>query len=79
MLLPYRFIDFSGRTDPLPVAGLTLVLWVSVICLLVIAAAAFFKGQTRYRSWLLAGLVLLVATGWGSAIFSEQYATCGST
>ena len=65
VLLPYRFIDFSGRTDPLPIAGLTLVLWVSVVCLLVIAAAAFFKGQTRYRSWLLAGLVLLVATGWG--------------
>ena len=65
VLLPYRFIDFSGRTDPLPIAGLTLVLWVSVICLLVIAAAAFFKGQMRHRSWLLAGLVLLVATGWG--------------
>lgn len=66
LLLPNRYLDFSGRTDLLPVVGLGTVFALSVAALVVIAAAALLNDR-RLRSflWLGGGLLLVATTAWG--------------
>ena len=62
LLLPNRYLDFSGRTDFIPVAGLGTVLMISIVALLVVLGAALLRNN-RWRAWLwLGGGLLLVAT-----------------
>lgn len=65
VLLPARVIDFSGRTDPVPLAGMTVVLVLCLACLLIIGVAAWLSDRWRYRLWLAAGLALMITAAWG--------------
>lgn len=67
LLLPNRVLDFSGRTEALPIAGLGLVLGLSAILLALILAASFLKGRPHYLLWLVAGVGLIITTAWGLA------------
>ena len=66
LLLPNRYLDFSGRTELIPVAGLGTVLALSVAALVVVLVAALLN-NVRFRSvlWLVGGLLLVVTTVWG--------------
>ena len=65
LLLPNRFLDFTGRTDLIPIAGLGTVLALSLIGFGLVIAAAFLKNKMRYALWLGAGLLLIIVTSWG--------------
>lgn len=65
LLLPNRYLDFSGRTDLVPVAGLGTVLWLSIAALLVILLATLLKSRLRSLLWLGGGLLLVATTFWG--------------
>lgn len=65
LLLPARVIDFSGRTDPVPVAGMTAVLILCILLLLTIGSFALLRTRLRYPVWLIAGLLLIVTTAVG--------------
>ncbi len=68
VLLPNRYLDFSGRTDLLPVTGLGAVLALSAAALLVIVVAALLKNlRARSLLWLGGGLLLVATTFWGLA------------
>ena len=58
LLLPNRIIDFTGRTEPLTMAGLNNVLMVLVICLAVLLVSSMLAKHTRLLLWLIAGVVL---------------------
>jgi simple sugar transport system permease protein len=74
LLLPDRIIDFTGRTPLFTVPGLNAVLWLSLRALAVIVLASFLRRQpTRNTAWLLAGLLLLLGTGWGLRQFEVAY------
>ena len=66
LLLPNRYLDFSGRTDLLPVTGLGTVLALSAAALFVVGGAALLN-NLRWRSllWLFGGLLLVATTFWG--------------
>lgn len=65
LLLPDRIVDFTGRTEPLPDAGLWLVLILSVVALGVIGIAALLRPRPRYTTWLVGGLTLIAVTAFG--------------
>ena len=67
LLLPNRVLDFSGRTEALPVAGLGFVLGFSVLLLAAVLIASFLKERSRYLVWLAAGAGLIITTAWGLA------------
>ena len=65
LLLPNRFLDFTGRTELIPIAGLNAVLLLSLIGFALVIAAAFLKNRARYALWLAAGILLIIVTSWG--------------
>lgn len=65
LLLPTRVIDFSGRTDPVPVDGMTVVLVLCLACLLIIGIAAWLSDRWRRPLWLAAGAALVITAAWG--------------
>jgi general nucleoside transport system permease protein len=67
LLLPNRVVDFTGRTDPLPMTGLTTVLAIVAAAVAVLLIASFFQKGIRYWLWLLAGVVLIVTTAISSS------------
>ena len=71
VLLPDRFVDFTGRTDPVDLPAQGTVLLLSVIGLLGVAAGAATPGRGRHYVWLLAGVVLVAGTAWGLGRFSD--------
>lgn len=62
ILLPGRFIDFTGRTEPLLIPGLGTVMILCLLALGVIFLASFLKEQWRTLLWLVSGFVLLATT-----------------
>jgi simple sugar transport system permease protein len=67
LLLPNRLVDFTGRTDPLVISGLTVVLIILAVCIALMLVASFLAKQSRLLLWLLLGVVMLVTTYWGSS------------
>jgi simple sugar transport system permease protein len=67
LLLPNRVVDFTGRTDPLPIVGLTAVLAIVAAAVAVIFIASFLQKGIRYWLWLIAGIVLIVTTAVSSS------------
>jgi ABC-type uncharacterized transport system permease subunit len=65
LLLPGRVFDFTGRTDPVSLDGLGLVLAIGLLALLVLVVTAWLPGKGRFVAWLAAGILLLASTGWG--------------
>ena len=75
LLLPNRYIDFTARTELLPIAGLNIVLILSLIALLVLVFSAFIKSKQRYILWFISGLVLLLVTSWGLSNIKQSIRT----
>ncbi len=67
LLLPNRWVDFTGRTDPLSMSGLNTVLIVLAVCLALLLVASALAKNTRLVLWLVLGVVLLLTTYWGSS------------
>lgn len=65
VLLPQRFIDFTGRTEALSITGLGAVLLISLLAVALVFAASFLKRQARTLLWLVAGSLLIFTTAWG--------------
>jgi ABC-type uncharacterized transport system permease subunit len=65
LLLPGRVFDFTGRTDPVAIEGLVVVLALGLLALLVLVLTAWLPGRKRFLAWLAAGVLLLASTGWG--------------
>ncbi len=51
LLLPNRYIDFTARTELIPIQGLNIVLIVTVIALLALAFSSLIKSKQRYILW----------------------------
>ncbi len=66
LLLPNRTYDFTGRTDPVVVPLQGVVLGVSALALLAIAAGGSLPERRRNVLWLGAGAVLVATVVWGS-------------
>jgi general nucleoside transport system permease protein len=62
LLLPNRYVDFTGRTDALPVGGLNLTLIIVIVCVAVILLGTFLTKQLRSLLWIVAGIVLIITT-----------------
>ncbi|MEX2534976.1 MAG: ABC transporter permease [Trueperaceae bacterium] len=65
LLLPGRVYDFTGRTAPVPVGGLEVVLTLGLLAFLVLIVSSLVSGRRRFLAWLAAGVVLLASTAWG--------------
>lgn len=74
VLLPERFIDFTGRTPAVAIDGqLALTIGLSVILLLVVVSTTL-SAKHRYRPWIVLGIALLVSTAIGLGKFSTAVA-----
>jgi general nucleoside transport system permease protein len=62
ILLPNRYLDFTGRTDALAIGGLGLTFVIVAACLAVILLSTFLSKQLRSMLWIIAGLVLIITT-----------------
>lgn len=78
VLLPERYVDFTGRTQPieLPQQGAVLVL--TLVGLALVAGGGALPAKARRFAWLAGGLVLVVGTAWGmgrltGAVESARY------
>ena len=65
LLLPDRYLDFTGRTELLALPGLGAVFWLTLLALSVLLLASFLRGRLRSALWLVAGLALVGVTAWG--------------
>ena len=65
VLLPERYVDFTGRTQPveLPQQGAVFVL--TLMGLAAVVAGGALPVKARRLAWLAGGLVLVVGTAWG--------------
>jgi general nucleoside transport system permease protein len=62
LLLPNRYVDFTGRTDALAVSGMGLTFIIVLICIAVVLLGTFLTKQSRSLVWIVAGSVLIVTT-----------------
>jgi general nucleoside transport system permease protein len=62
LLLPNRYVDFTGRTEALLVGGLSLTFFIVIACLALILLGTFLTKQIRSLLWIIAGIVLIVTT-----------------
>lgn len=65
VLLPDRFIDFTGRTTPVDLPAQPAVLILTLVGLVAAAAGGALKGRGRHVVWLASGVLLIGATVWG--------------
>ncbi|HLU83751.1 MAG TPA: ABC transporter permease [Trueperaceae bacterium] len=65
VLLPDRFIDFTGRTTPVDLPAQPAVLVLTLVGLVAAAAGGALKGRGRHVVWLASGVLLIGATVWG--------------
>ena len=69
LLLPDRIVDFTGRTTPVEVAGLTLVLTLTVAGLALLVASAALRTRPRQVVWIVSGATLVLTSVWGLGRF----------
>lgn len=69
LLLPDRIVDFTARTTPVEVPGLTLVLVVTVLGAAALIASALLRTRPRQLAWLVLGAALVLTTAWGLGRF----------
>ena len=72
VLLPERFVDFTGRTEPVPTPALPTVLVLTVAGLALVGVGSALSGRGRHLVWLAAGVVLVGGTVWGLSRFSDH-------
>jgi len=70
VLLPDRFVDFTGRTEPVDLPNQSTVLLFTVIGLAGAAGGAALRGRGRHLLWLASGVVLIATTVVGLDSFS---------
>ncbi len=71
VLLPDRYLDFTGRTDPVGFPQGSAVLIVTGLGLLIAAAGSATPGRARHVLWLASAAVLVGVTVWGLARFGD--------
>ncbi|HZJ10458.1 MAG TPA: hypothetical protein VFD39_12235, partial [Trueperaceae bacterium] len=74
LLLPERFIDFTGRTEPVGAPAQGTVLALTILGLVGVAAGAAIPGWSRHLVWFVAGVVLIGGTVWGLGRFGDAVA-----
>lgn len=72
LLLPGRFFDFTGRTDPVAVPGLEFVFAFGLIAFVVLLVSSWTPGRTRFLLMIGAGLVLVLSTALGLQRVGEE-------
>lgn len=72
VLLPDRFIDFTGRTNPVDLPAQSTVLVLTIVGLAGAAAGGALRGRGRYLVWLASGVLLIGATTWGLNRFAAS-------
>lgn len=75
ILLPNRYIDFTARTELIPIQGLNIVLIVTAIALLALTFSTLIKSKQRYILWFVSGLVLVFVTSWGLSNLQQSIRT----
>lgn len=75
LLLPDRILDFTGRTDPIFLEGMGLVLILSLVGALGLFLSGLLRGLSRQLVWLVAGVLLIFATLTGLNRFSAAVDT----
>ncbi len=71
LLLPERYIDFTGRTDPVDFPESRTVLIVTVLGAALAAAGGAVPGRARHAVWLASAIALIGVTVWGLARFGD--------
>lgn len=71
LLLPDRVLDFTGRTGPIVVEGMTLVFILTLIGAGLLLISGLLRGAGSRFVWLAAGLLLIGASSFGLGRFNE--------
>lgn len=71
VLLPDRYIDFTGRTQPVQFPEGSTVLLITVLGVALAGAGAAAPGLGRHAVWIASAIVLIGVTGWGLARFGD--------
>ena len=71
VLLPDRYIDFTGRTEPIDLPHQRTVLILTIAGLLGAAGGAALPGRARHLAWFASGVVLIGTTVWGLDRFNS--------
>jgi len=69
LLLPERYVDFTGRTAPVEFAAGRAVLVVTAVGALLAAGGALTASRARHGLWLAAAVLLVGANVWGVSRF----------
>jgi len=72
MMLDGRTFDFTGRTEPVEFPQRSAVFVMTLLGLGGLGAGAFLRERPRRVTWLAAGLLLVVGTGWGLQRFTTD-------
>ncbi|HZX00549.1 MAG TPA: hypothetical protein VFF10_10840, partial [Trueperaceae bacterium] len=70
-LLPDRYVDFTGRTQPVQFPEGSTVLVITILGIVLAGAGSAAPGKGRHAVWLASAIVLIGVTGWGLARFGE--------
>ncbi len=65
VLLPQRYVDFTGRTAAVDFPAGNVVLGVTALGVLLAAGGALAGGRARHGLWLAAAVALIGVTTWG--------------
>lgn len=74
VLLPERFIDFTGRTPAIAIDGQLAVTIALAVLLLLAVVSTTLSAKHRHRTWIVLGIALLVSTAIGLGKFSHSIA-----
>ncbi len=69
VLLPQRYVDFTGRTAPVDFPAGATVLVVTAVGTLLAAGGALTGSRARHAVWLAAAVLLVGANAWGVSRF----------
>ncbi|HEX7039433.1 MAG TPA: ABC transporter permease [Trueperaceae bacterium] len=69
VLLPQRYVDFTGRTAPVDFAAGGAVLLVTSLGTLLAAGGSLTGSRARHGAWLAAAVLLIGANAWGVSRF----------
>ncbi len=72
-LLPNRVVDFTGRTEPMPVPGQRTVLVLTLAGLAAAVGGSALPGRARRIVWLGAGALLVTTTAVGLRTHAATY------
>ncbi|MGL4608994.1 MAG: ABC transporter permease [Trueperaceae bacterium] len=71
LLLPNRYVDFTGRTDALDISGLNLTFGIVLGCIAVVLVGTCLTKQIRLVVWMVAGLALIITTAFSISSINQ--------